>query len=57
MQTLHYISLGILILGGNIGLPVVLITILLSSKVTPRTPTLVNFLVCWIVWSIAFLLL
>lgn len=46
-----------LILGGQIGLPIVLLTMFLNGAGSRRHPTLINMLVSWMLYAIANLLL
>ncbi|KAF9245786.1 hypothetical protein BU15DRAFT_40756, partial [Melanogaster broomeanus] len=53
----HFTSvyLALLIIGGQIGLPIVVITALICKKVTWH-PTLINFCITWIIYSVVYCL-
>jgi hypothetical protein len=44
------------IIGGQVGLPIMVLTFLLCKNVS-RHPTLVNFCITWIVYSVSYCLL
>jgi len=57
MDIFLLLSFIVLILGGQIGLPVMLLTLAFSRNVTRRTATFVNFLICVVEFTTALLLL
>jgi len=52
--TSPYVALHII--GGQIGLPIIIVTFLLAKNVN-RHPTLVNFCITWIIYSVSYCLL
>jgi hypothetical protein len=50
------IYLALLVAGGYIGLPVVVVTFLVSRKVS-RHPAIINFCITWIIYSVVYTLL
>ena len=53
---LQPIYLVLLIAGGQVGLPLVIVTLLFSKKAI-RHPTLINFFCTWVIYSVVFCLL
>ncbi|KAF8913113.1 hypothetical protein CPB84DRAFT_1760377 [Gymnopilus junonius] len=53
---LRVVFLTIHIIGGLIGLPILVVTLLFSHLTTPRQPTLINFCITWAINSIAYTL-
>jgi len=53
---LQPIYLVLLIAGGQVGLPLVIVTLLFSKKAI-RHPILINFFCTWIIYSVVFCLL
>ena len=49
--------LSLLLIGGNVGLPLVLGTLVVSHTASRRYPTLINMLISWITYATAALLL
>ena len=46
-----------LIIGANVGLPLLIVTLLVTRTVNRRHPTLINFLVSWTVYGSTCLIL
>jgi len=57
MDVVQLVSFILLILGGHIALPTLLLTFLFSKSVTRRSATLINFLLCTVEYATALLLL
>lgn len=47
----------LLVLGGGVGIPLMIATMILAKTVSRRHPTLINFLLSWFAYAIANLLL
>lgn len=56
LESLTSVFFGLHIVGGHVGLPILVLTFLFSKKVS-RHPTIVNFCVTWILYSVSFCLL
>ncbi|KAI5114586.1 hypothetical protein M0805_008629 [Coniferiporia weirii] len=59
MQSLEPVWLALHIAGGQVGLPLAVLTFILASRSSgrPRYLTLINFCITWIVYSISYCLL
>ncbi|KAF9225453.1 hypothetical protein BS17DRAFT_751217 [Gyrodon lividus] len=55
LRHLTSVYLALLIIGGQIGLPIIVLTALVCKKVTWH-PTLINFCITWIIYSVIYCL-
>ncbi|KIJ22088.1 hypothetical protein PAXINDRAFT_165374, partial [Paxillus involutus ATCC 200175] len=55
LRHLTSVYLALLIMGGQIGLPIIVLTALVCKKVTWH-PTLINFCITWIIYSVIYCL-
>ena len=55
LQHLTSVYLALLISGGQVGLPIVVLTVTICKKVTWH-PTIINFCFAWILYSIIYCL-
>ena len=39
------------VMGGHVGLPLALLTMILTKTINQRQPTLINLLICWTIYS------
>lgn len=56
LEHLTPLYLALQIIGGQIGLPIIITTILFSKRIS-RHPTLINFCITWVIYSISYCIL